>query len=111
VLYNVVRRDGSAQSLALRVRPDGAVEEVEPPPPARLPRTRWRVERPTRADAGHAPRLVRTLQDAPFYARSVVATHLLGEPAVAVHESLDLDRFRTPWVQAMLPFRIPRVLG
>jgi len=26
-----------------------------------------------------------------------------------VHESLSLDRFRAPWVQAMLPFRMPRV--
>ena len=28
----------------------------------------------------------------------------------AMHESLSLDRFRAPWVQAMLPFRMPRAL-
>jgi carotenoid 1,2-hydratase len=27
---------------------------------------------------------------------------------VAMHESLSLDRFMRPWVQAMLPFRMPR---
>ena len=27
---------------------------------------------------------------------------------MAVHESLSLDRFRAPWVQAMLPFKVPR---
>jgi hypothetical protein len=27
---------------------------------------------------------------------------------MTVHESLDLDRFRRPWVQCLLPFRMPR---
>lgn len=108
VLYNVQRRDGTAQSLALRADPSGLVENAEPPPPADLPRTRWRVARPTRADAGHPPRIVQTLEDAPFYSRSVIATHLFGEPATAMHESLSLDRFRAPVVQAMLPFKVPR---
>jgi carotenoid 1,2-hydratase len=52
--------------------------------------------------------VVATLQDTPFYARSVVSTEWYGTPATAMHESLSLDRFRTPWVQAMLPFRMPR---
>lgn len=52
----------------------------------------------------------RTLTDAPFYARSVIGTHLLGEPVTAIHESLSLTRFASPWVQAMLPFRMPRQL-
>jgi carotenoid 1,2-hydratase len=50
----------------------------------------------------------RTLEDTPFYARSVLQTRLLGQDAIAVHESLSLDRFRNPIVQAMLPFRMPR---
>jgi carotenoid 1,2-hydratase len=29
----------------------------------------------------------------------------------AVHESLSLDRFQARWVQAMLPFRMPRTLS
>jgi hypothetical protein len=50
------------------------------------------------------------LENTPFYTRSVLATHLLGEPVTAMHESVYLDRFSTRWVQAMLPFRIPRAL-
>ena len=52
--------------------------------------------------------MVRTLEDAPFYARSLVAAKLLGESVILMHESLSLDRFRMPVVQAMLPFRMPR---
>ena len=48
------------------------------------------------------------LEDAPFYARSVIETRLGGERVHAVHECLVMDRFTAPWVQAMLPFRIPR---
>ena len=52
--------------------------------------------------------VIRTLEDAPFYARSVVSAQLCGEPVMMMHESLSLDRFRQPVVQAMLPFRMPR---
>ena len=51
---------------------------------------------------------MQTLEDGPFYARSLLDTRLLGEPAMAVHESLSLQRFRAPWVQVLLPFRMPR---
>jgi carotenoid 1,2-hydratase len=37
-----------------------------------------------------------------------VASQLLGQPVVAMHESLSLDRFRSRWVQMLLPFRMPR---
>jgi carotenoid 1,2-hydratase len=53
--------------------------------------------------------VVRTLTDAPFYARSLVRTRWLGEAVTAMHESLSLQRFDSAWVQAMLPFRMPRV--
>jgi carotenoid 1,2-hydratase len=49
-----------------------------------------------------------TLEDAPFYSRSLLQTQLLGSPATAIHESLDLDRFASRWVQCLLPFRMPR---
>ena len=111
ILYNAQRRVGGEQSLALRINRAGTVERVEPPPPAILPRTRWGVARPTRADAGAVPAVRQTLEDAPFYSRSVIETALFGERVTAVHESLSLDRFRAPWVQAMLPFRIPRRWG
>jgi carotenoid 1,2-hydratase len=108
ILYNAERRDGTRQSLALRVDAGAQVAEMPVPPPALLPRTRWGIRRPTRADAGYLPRVVQVLEDAPFYARSVVETRLCGEPATAVHESLSLDRFAALPIQMMLPFKIPR---
>lgn len=110
VLYNVEPREAAAHSLCLRVHQDGTVEEHgPPPPPAILPPTRiWRMPRPFRAEPGAAPTVLRTLEDTPFYARSVVGTRMFGTPAEAVHEALSLDRFRSPVVQAMLPFRVPR---
>ena len=107
ILYNAKRRDGTAQSLALRVGNDGAVTDFTPPPPAELPKTLWRVARPTRSENGAAT-LVRTLEDAPFYSRSEIRTCLLGQQVTAVHESLQLDRFASPWVQMLLPVKVPR---
>ena len=109
ILYNAQRRDGTEQSLALRVAADGGVTDFEPPPPVELPKTLWRIARPTRAEGGQA-RAVRTLVDAPFYSRSEIRTRLLGREATAVHESLSLDRFANPIMFTMLPFRVPRPL-
>jgi carotenoid 1,2-hydratase len=108
VLYDVEARDGARTALALRFDRQGEVAPFEPPLAATLPPTRiWRIARASRADDG-APVVERTLEDTPFYARSVVAQSLLGTRVRAVHESLDLDRFAHPLVQAMLPFRMPR---
>jgi len=65
------------------------------------------LPRTTRTDGGDA-RVVRTLEDTPFYARSELQTSLGGRRMVALHESLSLERFKSPMVQAMLPFRIRR---
>ncbi len=108
ILYNATRREGGEQSLALQVAADGQVEHFDPPPRISLPPTIWRVPRDTRADAGHPVRVKQSLEDAPFYSRSVIETHLLGQPVTAMHESLSMDRFTAPLVQAMLPMRIPR---
>jgi carotenoid 1,2-hydratase len=108
VLYDVTAADGGRMALALQMDHQGRVEEFAPPPAVGLSGTRWGITRRTRADAGAAPRVAQTLEDGPFYARSVLATHLLGQPATAIHESLSLQRFSAPWVQALLPFRMPR---
>lgn len=108
LLYNARERGGARTALALHVGADGVIEEMPPPPAAPLPGTLWRIARGTQAEAPGAPRVLRTLEDAPFYARSLLATRLMGEDVIAVHESLDLDRFRKPWVRALLPFRMPR---
>ena len=108
ILYDTEPRVGPARGIAIRVADSGRVRAFEAPGVVALPRSRWGVARATRADEGDA-RVVRGLVDAPFYARSVIGTRLMGERAEAVHESVDLDRFRAPWTQAMLPFRMPRV--
>jgi carotenoid 1,2-hydratase len=108
VHYDVNPRDGSRGSLALEFTPRGA-RIIDPLPLTVLPRTGWRIARQTRADAGYRVRVVKTLEDAPFYSRSVLQTQLFGAAGSAIHESLNLDRFRAPWVQCLLPFRMPRI--
>lgn len=110
VLYDLKRKDGSALSLALRFDKHGVPETVTPPPHAPLPSTVWRMPRHTRADEGRSVSVQRTWEDTPFYSRSTLSTHLLGQPCQAVHESLSLGRLRSPLVRAMLPFRMPRSL-
>ena len=109
VLYNVRQRSGADLSLALRFDPAGGTEDFEPPPATPLPSTLWRVLRETQADDRDA-RVARTLEDTPFYARSVLSTKVLGQTVTAMHESVSLDRFKNPVVRAMLPFRMPRAL-
>ena len=110
IAYDAVRRDGSEGSLGLIAEPSGALREVELPPATEIPSGFWGVRRAARADEG-ALTLRKTLEDAPFYTRSLLAGRLFGEDFTAVHESLDLDRFAHPVVKLMLPFRMPRLRG
>jgi carotenoid 1,2-hydratase len=106
ILYEAQHRNASRIDLAMTFDPQGLTQAFEPPPMVGLRRSGWRVGRTIRSeDTAH---IVRTLEDAPFYARSVVSAKLLGEPVTLIHESLSLDRFKMPVVQAMLPFRMPR---
>jgi len=108
VIYDVTPREGDDLSIALRFSPAGRTDAFDPPPRRRLPATGWRVGRETRADETCQPRVRRTLEDGPFYARSLLSTRILGEDVTAIHESLSLDRFKSGLVKAMLPFRMPR---
>lgn len=109
VLYDVADRGGGERALAMRFDVLGRVEYLPAPPPVPLPRTHWRIARATRADDGYSACVLRTLEDTPFYARSLLSARLCGEPVTAMHESLSLDRFRAGWVRLLLPFRMPRV--
>jgi carotenoid 1,2-hydratase len=111
VLYDATRRDGQRTELGLHFDPAGGVERIEVPPHAKLPTTAWRMQRGTRVDAQKSARVTETLENTPFYTRSMLSTHMLGEPVIAMHESVCLDRFDSRWVQVLLPFRIPRVPG
>ena len=108
IIYDALCRDGIRVDLATTFDPNGRMQVFEPPPKVDLRCTGWRVGRSVPSEG--ATKIVKTLEDAPFYARSLVTAKLLGEPVTLMHESLSLDRFRMLVVQAMLPFRMPRAL-
>lgn len=107
ILYDTQPRQGAPVSLALRYGLSGAVERFTPPEPVTLPKTAWRIARMVRSET-ETDAAIRTLEDTPFYARSAVSARLCGESVSGMHESLSLDRFASPIVQLMLPFRMPR---
>lgn len=108
ILYEGIRRSGDSFCLALHADPNGGIEPFEPPEAAALSTTRWwRIARSTRADGGQA-RVLNTLEDTPFYSRSLLSKSLRDQPVTMVHESLSLDRFSSAWVRCLLPFRMPR---
>ncbi|MGK3997142.1 carotenoid 1,2-hydratase [Sorangium sp. So ce1024] len=106
--YDVRRRDGTRLLVGRAFDAGGGARELPPLVPRPLGGTRWGVERAIAADPGSSPRLLRTYEDTPFYARSLAAATFAGEPATVVHEALSLDRFVSPWVQFLLPFRMRR---
>ena len=110
IFYDVERAEGDAASVALNINGRGDVQTIQPPPRRRLPSTFWRMPRTLRSEALHPPRLRWTLEDTPFYTRSLVEGCYGGRAAQIVHESLSLNRLRSPVVRAMLPFRMPRAL-
>lgn len=108
IIYDVTPMNETPQVHALKISHSGTVQHFTAPPRVILPKTGWRIQRETHADFGFVPRVTSTLEDAPFYARSVLDTKIAGERMKAVHESLSLERFRSPWVRALLPFRMRR---
>ena len=108
VIYDTIPAGETPRTHALKISPSGKVHPFEPPPRVVLPKTGWRIQRDTHADFGFTPRVTSTLEDAPFYARSVLDTKIEGERLKAVHESLSLERFRRTWVRTLLPFRMRR---
>ena len=107
VLYDVQCADGSDRAVALDIDAAGRIHARPLPPHCALPATAWGLARSTRA--AQAPELLATLESGPFYSRSLLRDAQGG--ALSVHESLSLQRFSQPWVQAMLPFRMPRMPG
>lgn len=107
VVYDVQPRDRDAHVVARRFGHDGSDTDFTPATEQVLPRAPiWRIDRRVRAH-GEA-RVLRTLEDTPFYARSLLRLDLGDAPVTAVHETLDAGRLEQPIVQAMLPWRMPR---
>lgn len=109
VLYDMKPRLGPKQSLALQFKPNGDIEPLELPPRQRMENALWGMARRTRSDGGASASIIRTMVDAPFYARSLMQSRIAGQNMMGMHESLSLDKLTMPVVQAMLPFKMPRV--
>jgi carotenoid 1,2-hydratase len=82
VLYEGERRDGSRFAAALRFDGAGNAHEEELPPSASLRPSAWLMGRRTRSDDGRA-KVIRTWEDAPFYARSTLSSRLFGSEVAA----------------------------
>lgn len=108
IIYDTIRKDGSHGEIAIRIGTDGEVHQIEMPAKTRIANGFWGVPRSGHHDEGAKPSLSRTLEDGPFYTRSVIRTRLTGETVDMMHESLSGARFASPVVKAMLPFRMPR---
>jgi carotenoid 1,2-hydratase len=108
IAYDVERRDGGRHLVTRAFDGAGRRQDDFPVAAVAAPSTRWRMKRVVHGDHGAAPRVERTLEDTPFYARSLVRTRYFGAEAVGTHEVLSLDRFRSPVVQFMLPYRMRR---
>jgi carotenoid 1,2-hydratase len=112
VVYDVHRVDGTrltlAKSFSVPSAGKATTSDFTTPDHQKLPTTGWGIQRATACDLDASASVVKTVEDTPFYARSVVASVVNGEPMIAVHESLSLKRFSSRWVQCLLPFKMPR---
>ena len=109
VIYDVRQKRGDDRVIAVRFMPSGEFEHFSPPERQPLPTTAWRIGRTMRTDERQPAKVTQTLEDTPFYVRSVVASSLLGESVVSVHETLNVPRLVSTSTQLMLPWRMPRV--
>lgn len=110
ITYAADLLDGNQKLLALRFDAGGRLRHEAVPPEIRLPGTGWRVARHARSESQATVK--RTLEDTPFYARSILERPAdAGGSELVMHESLSLSRFRSPWVRTLLPFRMPRRAG
>lgn len=109
VIYDVRPKQGEDRVIAQRFHADGRSEAFAAPPRQALPRSAWRMPRTMRSEGAEPARVEQTLEDTPFYVRSVLDAGLLGERVTAVHETLSLPRVVSAPVRFMLPWRMPRV--
>ncbi|MEZ4301682.1 MAG: carotenoid 1,2-hydratase [Polyangiaceae bacterium] len=110
VVYDVTCRDGQERRLARSFLANGARETCAGETRTlQLPTTGWRMPRSVRTVGDASLTVAHTMEDTPFYARSHLTGHLDGKPADGVHEVVDMDRFESRTVQAMLPYRMRKL--
>ena len=106
--YDVTLASGDARALALEVSPHGDVTTLARTWSAPLAPTTWGLSRRSIVDHGEPARVVRALEDGPFYARALIETRLGGRRIVAMHEELAAHRLRRRWVRMLTGFRMRR---
>ncbi len=107
IFYDVTEHDGTSRRLALRTGESGTVDATQTPRKM-LPRTRWGITREIPCEDGGEPRLLHTMESAPFYTRSAIRSRVGGTEVTGVHENLSLERLVSPAVRLMVPFRMFR---
>lgn len=108
ILYDMRLRGGGEHLIAMDIDRQGRLATLPEQPRAALAGTGWRVPRTVRSVTPDAARVLKTFEDTPFYNRSLIQSDLGEGPIQGVHESLDLDRYTSPWVQTLLPFKMRR---
>lgn len=106
ISYALTQTDTLRRGLAVEIDAGGTVTQKELPPPLVLPRTTWRIDRVVHGN--DTAKVTRTLEDTPFYARSLLSVEDGNGATPTMHESLDLERFQRGWVRRLLPFRMRR---
>lgn len=107
-LFRAQGRGGVDIGGAFRFGSDGLAYDVPEPPQGRLPTTLWGLRRTVGADRGTIPRQAMSMLGGPFYNRAAIRTTIDGERMTGVHETLDLQRYGSPVVKAMVAMRVPR---
>lgn len=101
--YRSTDRTGTTSALGLSIDASGKLTEADLPDASKLPSSPiWRAPRSSFLSGDN--RVIQTLEDTPFYARSIIANDQDG--AHTMHESLSLKRFRAAWVTTLIPFRM-----
>ncbi|MEM8490715.1 MAG: carotenoid 1,2-hydratase [Pseudomonadota bacterium] len=110
VRYETRPKANQPRRLSLSFDSEGRISQA-PASDARTLRATdvWRVARTVPSSADCDDCLERTLEDTPFYARSLIRSASDGRHGQGIHESLSMDRFEKRWVQTLLPFRMPRI--
>ena len=107
IIYDAKDRGGNWTRFSRVFRPDGQSEVIALDNDQRLPRSRWLLERTTRVASDERAWLDRTLESAPFYARSVVSIRDgKDRERLAMHEVMDVSRFRRRLIQAAFYLRM-----
>jgi carotenoid 1,2-hydratase len=110
--YDVTPSQGSKSSLAFKISARGEIEKLDHLVQVPLPRTRWGLDREARIEQtenASPVRVLRSLEDGPFYSRALVETHVDGERVVAMHETLAAHRLRRGIVRILTEFRMRRI--